>query len=236
MTYHFQTQPLPTLLAWYAHHLPVWLLRASCAGMFAIELLAPLCLPGPRAVRHAAAIAMIALQLVIAAHRKLRVLQPALRGSMSRLLGRRRMAAHPAGSRACAFRHGGGAGQALAAAVVCGIFGRRHLLPGGGRELSWGGAVASGPAGLRGARPPAQLQHLRPVRGHDGRAPRARDRGQQRRYATGASMRCPTSLATWRVRRCGSRPTSPGSTGSSGSRRSSRPRATPGLRSCARGC
>jgi hypothetical protein len=67
LTYHFQTQPLPTPLAWYAHHLPLWLLKASCAGMFAIELLAPLCLPAPRSVRHASALAMVALQLVIAA-------------------------------------------------------------------------------------------------------------------------------------------------------------------------
>jgi hypothetical protein len=66
LAFHFQTQPLPTPLAWYAHQLPDWLLKAGCAGMFAIELLAPLCIPGPRAARHAAALAMVALQLLIA--------------------------------------------------------------------------------------------------------------------------------------------------------------------------
>jgi hypothetical protein len=34
--------------------------------MFAVELLAPLCIPGPRAARHAAAVALIALQVLIA--------------------------------------------------------------------------------------------------------------------------------------------------------------------------
>jgi len=66
LTHHYQTQPLPTPLAWYANLLTVWFQVASCALMFAVELLAPLCIPAPRKVRHIAALSMIALQLLIA--------------------------------------------------------------------------------------------------------------------------------------------------------------------------
>ena len=66
LTFHYQTQPLPTVLAWYANQLPAWFQRASCAVMFAIELLAPLLIPAPRRLRHAAALSMISLQALIA--------------------------------------------------------------------------------------------------------------------------------------------------------------------------
>ena len=64
--YHFQTQPLPTWVAWYAQQLPPALLRLSCALMFAIELGAPLLLLGPRRVRHLGAGLLILLQALIA--------------------------------------------------------------------------------------------------------------------------------------------------------------------------
>jgi hypothetical protein len=38
LTYHYETQPLPTPLAWLAHQLPAWMHKMSCALMFAIEL------------------------------------------------------------------------------------------------------------------------------------------------------------------------------------------------------
>ena len=66
LTFHYQTQPLPTAVAWYAQKLPAWFQVASCAVMFAIELLGPLLIPAPRRFRHGAALALIALQLVIA--------------------------------------------------------------------------------------------------------------------------------------------------------------------------
>jgi len=66
LTFHYQTQPLPTPLAWYAQQLPAWFQKASCAVMFAIELVAPLCIPGPRTLRHLGALALVALQVVIA--------------------------------------------------------------------------------------------------------------------------------------------------------------------------
>ena len=64
--YHFQTQPLPTWVAWYAQQLPSWMLRASCAAMFAIELGAPILLLLPRRLRHLGAALLILLQVLIA--------------------------------------------------------------------------------------------------------------------------------------------------------------------------
>jgi predicted DCC family thiol-disulfide oxidoreductase YuxK len=66
LTYHYQTQPLPTALAWYAHQLPLWFQEASCAAMFAFELLVPFLLFGPRRLRRAAAGGLIGFQLLIA--------------------------------------------------------------------------------------------------------------------------------------------------------------------------
>lgn len=62
---HYETQPLPTPLGWYAHQLPAWVQRVSCAAMFAIELLAPFLIFAPRRLRHLGAAAMAALQVVI---------------------------------------------------------------------------------------------------------------------------------------------------------------------------
>jgi lipase maturation factor 1 len=66
LTFHYQTQPLPTPLAWYAHHLPVWFQKATCALLFIVELAAPLCIAAPRRIRQAAAVWLIALQVIIA--------------------------------------------------------------------------------------------------------------------------------------------------------------------------
>lgn len=66
LTFHYETQPLPTAIAWYASHLPRWFHVGCCLFMFAVELGAPLCLAATRRVRHGAALAMIALQVAIA--------------------------------------------------------------------------------------------------------------------------------------------------------------------------
>jgi hypothetical protein len=66
LTVHFETQPLPTPLAWHAHQAPPWWQRAECSGMFAIELLAPLLLFAPRALRHNATLLLAALMAAIA--------------------------------------------------------------------------------------------------------------------------------------------------------------------------
>jgi hypothetical protein len=66
LSLHYETQPLPTPLAWYAHQLPLWAHRASCAAMFGIELVVPFLVFGPRALRHLAAVLMAGLMLLIA--------------------------------------------------------------------------------------------------------------------------------------------------------------------------
>lgn len=67
LTFHFETQPLPTPLAWYAQQMPVWWDKLECAVMFAIELGAPFFLFGPRRVRHVAALILAAFMAAIAA-------------------------------------------------------------------------------------------------------------------------------------------------------------------------
>ena len=63
---HFETQPLPLWTAWYAHHLPAWLLRVTTFGMFVIELAVPFLIFAPRRWRHAGGFAQVALQAGIA--------------------------------------------------------------------------------------------------------------------------------------------------------------------------
>jgi hypothetical protein len=66
MMFHYETQPIPTPLAWYAHQLPVWFQRASTAAVLGVELVAPWFVFAPRRFRHAASAALIALQALIA--------------------------------------------------------------------------------------------------------------------------------------------------------------------------
>lgn len=65
--FHFFTQPLPLWTAWYVHQLPDWTLRTLQWCMFGIELVAPWLIFGPRRARHAAAGALVLLQVVILA-------------------------------------------------------------------------------------------------------------------------------------------------------------------------
>ncbi|MDE3161464.1 MAG: lipase maturation factor family protein [Acidobacteriota bacterium] len=65
LDYHYETQPLPTPLAWYAYQLPMAFQRVSTLFVFAAELVAPLLFFGPRRFRHAGAGAVILLQLLI---------------------------------------------------------------------------------------------------------------------------------------------------------------------------
>lgn len=67
LAYHYETQCLPPWTAWYAHHLPLWWHRVSCALMFVIELAMPFLIFGPRAARLVAAVAFIGFQLLIVA-------------------------------------------------------------------------------------------------------------------------------------------------------------------------
>jgi len=66
LDYHYETQPLPGPLAWWAHNSPEWLRKTETALMFVIELGAPLCIIMPRRVRVAGFLSLTALQLAIA--------------------------------------------------------------------------------------------------------------------------------------------------------------------------
>ena len=65
LTFHYQTQPLPTWIGWYASQLPLWFQKFSCVGMFAIELGAPWLIFGPRRIRFAGGAAIAFLQILI---------------------------------------------------------------------------------------------------------------------------------------------------------------------------
>jgi hypothetical protein len=65
LTVHFQTQPLPGPLAWYAHHLPARVLALCCGGMFMIEGLVPFLIFAPRRLRRWAFLPLSGLQILI---------------------------------------------------------------------------------------------------------------------------------------------------------------------------
>ena len=62
---HYQTQPLPTPLAWYMYQLPGWFQRMSVGVVFFVELLVPFLIFAPRRARLFAAGAITLLQLLI---------------------------------------------------------------------------------------------------------------------------------------------------------------------------
>ena len=67
LEFHYETQPLPTWIAWYAHQLPGWAQRLSTLIMFVIEIALPFFVFGPRRARLTACAAFVAFQIVILA-------------------------------------------------------------------------------------------------------------------------------------------------------------------------
>jgi len=65
LSYHYHTQPLPTVAAWYASLLPMWFHRASTAMVFAIELGIPFLIFAPRRLRMFGAAWLIGFQVLI---------------------------------------------------------------------------------------------------------------------------------------------------------------------------
>jgi predicted DCC family thiol-disulfide oxidoreductase YuxK len=65
LDYHFETQPLPTVLAWYAHKLPELVLQAGVVFTFVIELAVPFLILMPRRPRMLAALLIAGFQLLI---------------------------------------------------------------------------------------------------------------------------------------------------------------------------
>ncbi|XP_061061400.1 lipase maturation factor 2 isoform X3 [Eubalaena glacialis] len=66
LTYHFETQCLPTPASWFAHHLPVWLHKLSVVATFLIEIAVPPLFFAPvRRLRLAAFYSQVLLQVLI---------------------------------------------------------------------------------------------------------------------------------------------------------------------------
>ena len=53
--YHYETQPLPTPVAWYMYQLPAWFQKASTAFVFLVELAVPFLIFAPLKPRRFAA-------------------------------------------------------------------------------------------------------------------------------------------------------------------------------------
>jgi hypothetical protein len=65
LQYHYETQPLPTPLAWLLNLAPAAFQKISTAAVLAAELLVPWTFFGPRRVRNVGAAISVALQLLI---------------------------------------------------------------------------------------------------------------------------------------------------------------------------
>jgi predicted DCC family thiol-disulfide oxidoreductase YuxK len=65
LSYYFQTEPLPTPLAWYVHHLPPAVLTAATIATLVIELGCPFLIFFPRRLRFVSAFGILLLQVVI---------------------------------------------------------------------------------------------------------------------------------------------------------------------------
>jgi predicted DCC family thiol-disulfide oxidoreductase YuxK len=65
LSYYFQTEPLPTPLAWYVHHFPQAVLSAMTVATLVIEIGLPFLIFCPRRLRFVAAFGFLLLQVVI---------------------------------------------------------------------------------------------------------------------------------------------------------------------------
>lgn len=65
LKYHYLTQPIPNLAAWYFHKLPMWIHQLGVIATFYFELIVPLAIFSPPLVRLLVAIQLMGLQLMI---------------------------------------------------------------------------------------------------------------------------------------------------------------------------
>lgn len=63
--YHYLSQPIPNVVAWYAHKLPMWFHKICTVLMFIVELAVPFGIFGPDIVRLWCFFALAGLQVVI---------------------------------------------------------------------------------------------------------------------------------------------------------------------------
>tara|TARA_Y100000591_G_scaffold330382_1_gene361243 strand:+ start:83 stop:1546 length:1464 start_codon:yes stop_codon:yes gene_type:complete len=65
LTVHYETQPLPHMVSWYIHQLPLFFHQLACLIMFVIELIMPLLIVINKKTRHLAGISFIALMIIV---------------------------------------------------------------------------------------------------------------------------------------------------------------------------
>ncbi len=65
LSFHYETQPLPTVLAWFAHQMPATINKFSVGTMFVIELIVAFLIFLPRRLRFFAAWSFIFLECLI---------------------------------------------------------------------------------------------------------------------------------------------------------------------------
>ena len=63
--FHYETQPLPNRLAWYAHQLPAGIQKLSCLATFFFELVVPVLCLGPATLRLAACGLLLIFQTLL---------------------------------------------------------------------------------------------------------------------------------------------------------------------------
>ncbi|MET1084504.1 MAG: lipase maturation factor family protein [Burkholderiales bacterium] len=63
--YHYETQPIPNPLSWYAHFAPRWFHRCGVVFNHVTELGMPWLAVGPRLCRHVAGVTMLGLQIFL---------------------------------------------------------------------------------------------------------------------------------------------------------------------------
>jgi hypothetical protein len=67
LSYHFETQPLPTWTSWYMQQFPGWMQSISVLLTFAVELIVPLMIFGPYRCRRLACLILVGFQVLILA-------------------------------------------------------------------------------------------------------------------------------------------------------------------------
>lgn len=65
MDYHYETQPLPTKIAYYLHHQPKWLSKLSTGFTYFVELLIPLFIFTPESLRIYIFAILVIFQLIL---------------------------------------------------------------------------------------------------------------------------------------------------------------------------
>jgi len=65
VAYHYQSQPLPNTIAWYAYRLPLWFQKLSCAVMLIVEIVVPFFIFTTDELRLGVYFAFVGLQFFI---------------------------------------------------------------------------------------------------------------------------------------------------------------------------